>query len=206
MTLETWVAFTLACIVLTLVPGPSVLLVVGQTLTNGKHATLMCIVGIMAGSALLMGLSFAGVGVILATSAALFQIVKWAGVIYLAYLGCIQILDAKRDGGGFEESASLRSSLGALWIGVVTAVLNPKAIIFYLAFFTQFIDPNGDISFQAATLMVTSTIVTGIFLCCYAYIASHARRMLTSKSAKKQVGYVGGSLMIFGSGLIAVTR
>nr|WP_208976921.1 LysE family transporter [Stappia sp. ES.058] len=65
MSLETWLAYTIACVVLTLIPGPSVMLVVAQSLTRGRWATAMCIFGDVVGSIVLVGLSFAGVGAIL---------------------------------------------------------------------------------------------------------------------------------------------
>ncbi|MFT4961540.1 MAG: homoserine/homoserine lactone efflux protein [Paracoccaceae bacterium] len=83
---------------LTLILGPSVLLVVGQALSKGRKAAMMCVAGDVVGGIVLMGLSFAGVGAILATSAILFQIVKWTGVIYLAYLGYRQIIEARAGG------------------------------------------------------------------------------------------------------------
>lgn len=95
MSFQSWLAFSAACIVLTLIPGPSVLLVIGQALAKGRAAAMMCILGDVVGSIILIGLSFMGVGAVLAASAALFQIVKWAGVFYLAYLGYRQIVEAR---------------------------------------------------------------------------------------------------------------
>ena len=97
MSLETWIAYTIACVVLTMIPGPSVMLVVAQALTRGRVAAAMCILGDVVGSIVLVGLSFAGVGAILAASAILFQLVKWVGVLYLAWLGISQIIEARRD-------------------------------------------------------------------------------------------------------------
>ena len=206
MTVETWIAFTTACIVLTLIPGPSVLLVIGQSITRGKRAAMMCILGDVLGGIVLMGLSFAGVGAILATSAALFQIVKWAGVVYLAYLGYRQIKEARRDSETQETAHLVTSSWGSFWAGTVTAILNPKAIVFYMAFLAQFIDPAKDLLPQLTILTVTSTLVVMVLLGAYAMIAARARQTFRSHRARRRMGYTGGTFMIGGSVLMATTR
>lgn len=207
MSLEPWLAFVAACIVLTLIPGPSVMLVVGQAITKGKRAALLVVVGDVIGGIVLMVLSFMGVGAILAASAVLFQIVKWSGVFYLAYLGYCQIRDARNDVDGFAQNHGASSSAwGSLWAGAVTAVLNPKAIIFYMAFVTQFIDPTGNMVLQMSILTLTSTVVVAVLLAGYALIAERARQAFQSKRARKRIGYTGGTFMIGGSVLMATAR
>jgi threonine/homoserine/homoserine lactone efflux protein len=208
MSFETWLAFTIACVVLTIIPGPSVMLVIAQSLTRGKSAAMMCILGDVVGGFVLTALSLAGVGAILAASAVLFQIVKWAGVLYLAWLGYSQIRDARRGEGSVEvEPAGLNSShWGSFWAGTVTAILNPKAIIFYLAFFAQFIDPDGDWLSQLVVLSITSSLVVIVLLAGYALIASRARVLFQSQKARRRMGYTGGGFMIGGSAIMAATR
>ncbi|MBV1925827.1 MAG: LysE family translocator [Rhodobacteraceae bacterium] len=208
MSFDSWLAFILACVVLTLIPGPSVLLVVGQALSRGRKAAMMCIAGDVIGGIVLMGLSFAGVGAILATSAVLFQIVKWAGVIYLGYLGYRQIVETRGGSAQFDEVDVSSDSDGwnSLWAGMVTAILNPKAIVFYMAFLAQFMDPTGNIWLQATILTATSTIVVAILLAGYALIATRAKTTFQSNLAQRKIGYTSGSFLIGGSVLMATTR
>lgn len=206
MSLQTWLAFALACAVLTAIPGPSVMLVVGQSITRGRTAAMMCILGDLVGGVVLMGLSFAGVGALLAASAVLFQIVKWAGVLYLAWLGYRQIAEARQAGGEMSFAAPERSSWGSFWAGTVTAILNPKAIVFYMAFLAQFIDPQGDMAFQLAVLIATSSLVVAVLLAGYALAASRARGLFQSSRARRRMGFAGGGFMIGGSALMAATR
>ncbi|MBL4768593.1 MAG: LysE family translocator [Rhodobacteraceae bacterium] len=208
MSFESWLGFTLACVVLTLIPGPSVLLVVGQALSKGRKAAMMCVAGDVVGGIILMGLSFAGVGAILATSAVLFQIVKWAGVIYLAYLGYRQIVEARAGDGQFDvvDISPDKTGWNSLLAGMVTAVLNPKAIVFYMAFLAQFMDPARDMMLQASILIATSTIVVAVLLAAYAMIAMRARTTFQSRSAQRKIGYASGSFLIGGSVLMATTR
>lgn len=207
MAFDNWVAFTIASIVLTLIPGPSVLLVISQALMRGKNAAMMCIFGDLIGTIALMALSFLGVGALLAASAVLFQIVKWAGVFYLAYLGLRQILDARGQPAEFvTHGPDSQSSWGSFWAGSITAVLNPKAIIFYMAFLVQFIDVNGNFVLQMGILTMTSIAVVSILLTGYALIAARARQSFQSQRTRKRIGYAGGGLMIGGSALMAATR
>ncbi len=206
MSLETWLAYTLACVVLTIIPGPSVMLVVGQTLMRGKTAAVMCILGDVVGSIVLTGLSFAGVGAILAASTVLFQIVKWTGVVYLAWLGYSQIREAHRDSVSLEPGVRTVSAWGSFWAGTLTAIFNPKAIVFYMAFLAQFIDPAADMTVQLVVLTLTSSVVVMVLLAGYALIAARARKLFQTRLARRRMGYAGGGFMIGGSALMAVTR
>jgi len=206
MTFESWLAFTLASILLTLVPGPSVLLVVSQALARGRRAAMMCIVGDMLGTIVLMLLSFMGVGALLAASAVLFQVVKWAGVLYLAHLGLRQILEATKQSDELTDAPEAVSSWGSFWAGSITAILNPKAILFYMAFLAQFIDPAGSLVLQMGILTATSVTIIAVLLTGYALVAARARAGFQSRSIRRKIGYAGGGLMIGGSALMAVTR
>ncbi|WP_215905691.1 LysE family translocator [Thalassospira sp. TSL5-1] len=198
---------------LTLIPGPSVLLVIGQSLTRGKRAAVMCIMGDVIGSIVLMGLSFAGVGAILAASATLFQIVKWTGVIYLAWLGYRQIAEARQtpttDTDATTKPAEANqphSAWRSFWAGTITAILNPKAIIFYMALLAQFINPQAGLAAQLVILTLTSSLVVMVLLTGYALLAARAGQIFQSRQAQKRIGYAGGTFMIGGSVLMATTR
>lgn len=206
MSFEAWSAFVIASIVLTLIPGPSVLLVISQALTRGKKAAMVCILGDMVGTIVLMVLSFLGVGALLAASAFLFQLMKWAGVLYLAYLGYCQIVEARKERQPTQEEHLASGSWESFWAGSITAVLNPKAIIFYLAFLAQFIDPNTSFILQATILTTTSVMVVAILLTGYALLAVRAGAAFQTRSVRRKMGYTGGGLMIGGSVLMAATR
>lgn len=207
MSFQSWLAFSAACIVLTLIPGPSVLLVIGQALAKGRTAAMMCILGDVIGGFILIGLSFMGVGALLAASAALFQIVKWAGVIYLAYLGYRQIVEARNQTSGFADATDPSSSLWkSFTAGAVTAVLNPKAIVFYMAFLSQFIDPDRGMAIQLAVMTATSSLAVIVPLSGYALLAARARQVFQSREAAQKIGYTGGACLIGGGVFMAATR
>ncbi|MBL1419260.1 MAG: LysE family translocator [Alphaproteobacteria bacterium] len=206
MSYETWVAYLIANIVLTLIPGPSVMLVVGLSLTRGLKSALSSILGDMFASVILTILSLVGVGAILVASATLFVIVKWAGVVYMAYLGYCQIRDA-RNGGSFKiKQQPKKTAIDSFKSGFLAALLNPKAIIFYMAFLTQFMNPEADMLLQFGILVATSTVVIGVLLAGYALLATRAKKAFKSQKAQKYFGYTGGSFLIGGSVLMATTR
>lgn len=201
---EIWLAFIAATALLTLIPGPSVLLIISQAITRGKKVALMCIAGDVLAVMVQMTLCLLGVGAILAASATLFAMVKWAGIGYMAYLGYRQIADARK--GAISHETTTRNQGTGFGVGFLTGVLNPKGIIFNVAFLTQFMDPTGNTFVQFSILVVTSTIVVSTILAGYALLATRARQTFQSRKSQKIFGYTGGSFLIGGSVLMAATR
>ena len=206
MNFELWLVFVAAYTVISLIPGPSVLLVTGIALSRGGKAACLCIVGELVGGVALIGLSLFGVGAILAASSGLFQIVKSMGVFYMAYLGLRQIMETRRDHTDRHDRSLKHDGISSVRAGFSTAVLNPKAIVFYVAFVSQFLDPAASIYSQFAIVVVTSTVIVGVVLGGYAMIAARARRTLQSAQARRRFGYAGGGALIGGSAFMAVTR
>ena len=112
MNYELWITFIIASAILTLIPGPSVMLITGRALTHGTNAAILCILGDLVAGVVLMILSFLGVGAILDTSPLLFQILKWAGVSYMIYLGISQIIAARNEAASSIESVCHQGKLG----------------------------------------------------------------------------------------------
>ena len=177
MPLENWITYVIAYAVISIIPGPSVFMVIGQSLSRGTRAAIACIMGDLAGGVIVMTASYLGLGLLLASSGIAFLALKWAGVIYVAWLGIMQIraarnlLEIKRI-----STSSARGSIGA---GFLTGVLNPKAIMFYMAFLAQFIEPTAPQLPQFMILMATSTLVVALVLGGYALLA--ARVSVTSR-------------------------
>lgn len=206
MNFELWLAFVATYTIISAIPGPSVFMVTGQALTRGTKAAFLCIVGELLGGVVLVALSLLGVGAILAASAELFQFVKWVGVAYMAYLGISQILEARNYGRTDLPEPRQHDGLASLRAGFFTAVLNPKAIIFYVAFLSQFLDPHGSVYSQFVIVVVTSTVIVAVVLGIYALIAGRARKAFQSPKARRRFGYTGGGCLLGGSALMAATR
>ncbi|GAA4969089.1 threonine/homoserine/homoserine lactone efflux protein [Nonomuraea thailandensis] len=131
--------FCAATLGLLLVPGPAVLYIVTRSVSQGRTAGLISVLGIHTGSIVHVAAAALGISALLAASATAFTIVKYVGVAYLVWLGVRRLM---RKGGG-EELVELKvqSKRRLFWEGFVVNVLNPKTAIFFLAFLPQFTDP-----------------------------------------------------------------
>jgi len=202
MSIETWLAFVAASAVLLIIPGPTILLVISYALGRGMRAALPVAVGVALGDFTAMTLSLLGLGALLATSALLFTIFKWAGAAYLVWLGiALWRAGARLEMQGRKDEAPAFGMLGHAWL--VTA-LNPKSITFFIAFLPQFIDPtvgfwNQMLIFEATFLGLAFANAIG-----YGLIASRARGLVQNQRAIGIFNRVGGSLLI-GAGLAAAS-
>jgi len=207
MTIEIWLTFAVTYTIISVIPGPSVAVVLAQSLSRGLGAGLFCVLGDLIGGIVVMSLSYTGLGVILQVSSELFQLIKWLGVAYMAYLGVTQIVQARKLA---ESDIQLKTVSQSSWIslhtGFVAGVLNPKAIIFYVAFFAQFINTDQATFPQFLILAITSTIIVAVVLSLYAMLASRLRKSMQSLNARKRMGYVGGSFLLGGSAFLATSK
>jgi threonine/homoserine/homoserine lactone efflux protein len=202
MSLELWLAFTAATIVLLLIPGPTVLLVVSYALGQGWRTAFPMALGVALGDFTAMTLSMLGVGALLAASATVFTILKWIGAAYLVWLG----LKLWRAGGALEATPRTTAvapvrMLGHAWL--VTA-LNPKSITFFVAFLPQFMSPSADFWTQMLVLEATFLTLAFVNALGYAALAARAGGLMKSRRAVGLVNKIGGSCLI-GAGVAAVS-
>lgn len=205
MPFDNWIAYVIAYAVISVIPGPSVFMVIGQSLSRGTKSAIACITGDLAGGVIVMTASYLGLGLLLASSSIAFMTLKWAGVVYMAWLGIMQIRTA-RNLLENERPIGTASGGGSLGAGFLTGVLNPKAIMFYMAFLAQFIEPSAPQLPQFMILMATSTLVVAVVLSGYALLATRASAGLKSLKMRKRMGYAGGSCLLGGSVMMAATR
>jgi threonine/homoserine/homoserine lactone efflux protein len=137
--ISTLAVFCAATLGLLLVPGPAVLYIVTRSVSQGRTAGLISVLGIHTGSIVHVAAAALGISALLAASATAFTIVKYVGVAYLLWLGIRKLMQK----GGGEEIVELKvqSKRRLFWEGFVVNVLNPKTAIFFLAFLPQFTDP-----------------------------------------------------------------
>lgn len=202
MPIEPWLAFVAASTVLVLIPGPTVLLVVSYALGQGWRAALPMAVGVALGDLTAMSLSVLGIGTLLMASATLFTAVKWVGAAYLVYLG-VKLFRA----GGALSAEPKTGAASALRMGAhawLVTSLNPKGILFFVAFFPQFIDPHADFWPQVLVLQGTFLALAFANALAYAYFASRARGLVRSERVIGGVNKVGGAILV-GAGVAAVT-
>lgn len=153
----TFRVFLAAAFVLAVVPGPGMLYVLARTVRGGRREGLLSTAGTALAGILHTLAAALGISAVLATSALLFSLVKWAGVLYLVYLGLHTLLARGEE----RADPSLDAiSRGALRQGVLTEALNPKTALFFLAFIPQFIDPTGNAFGQFVLLGAITTLLT----------------------------------------------
>ena len=194
MSIEAWLAFVAASAVLLIIPGPTILTVISYSVAHGGRANLPLVVAVALGDSTALVLSLLGLGALLATSAFWFTVVKSAGGLYLLYLG-IKLFRA----GVSSTESSPPTSPGSRWklfanTYLVTA-LNPKGIIFFVAFLPQFINSKEPVAQQLWVLAVTFVVLATINATLYAVFAGSARRLLASPRAQRSFNIAGGSLL-----------
>lgn len=204
MPFDAWITYVIAYAVISIIPGPSVLMIIGQTLSHGRRAAMICILGDLLGGVCVMIAAYMGLGLILASSALAFSVMKWLGVAYMAYLGLRQIIAARNL--TRIDTPAVASAQGSFGAGFITGVLNPKAIMFYMAFLAQFIDPTAAQLPQFLILMATSSAVVACVLGAYAGLATRISQYLTQAKARQRMSYAGGGVLLGGSALMAATR
>ena len=206
MTWSHWITFVIAAAVLGLVPGPGVLSIIGYAVNAGRRVALASVAGIAIGNAVAMTLSLAGVGMVLATSAFAFTLVKGIGAAYLVALGVLALVRSRAsvaDGSG-RPALSARAAFLA---NVAVGTFHPKTIMFFVAFAPQFIAPDRAYAPQAALLIATFCAVVASTDTLYAFAAARAAYVLRRPRAivwSRRVG--GGALVAAGIATAAARR
>lgn len=202
MSLELFAAYLVACLVIMLIPGPNVTLIIASSMRYGTRAGLLNIAGGQFG--LTVSIAVVGVGLASTIEAAghWFEWIRLIGAAYLIWLG-IQMF---RSGAAMEkEDVPARPSSGFFLQGFLVAVSNPKTLVFFGAFFPQFIDPAGNYPLQIAAMGVATLAFAAVTDSCYAMAAGRAGRALTA-SRMKLLSRVGGSFLVGGGLWLAVSR
>ncbi len=201
MSFEIWLAFVAASAVVVIIPGPTVLLVVSYALGQGWRAALPMAIGVALGDFTAMTLSLLGIGALLMTSATVFTLVKWAGAAYLVYLG----IKLFRAGGTLEAEPRSASAPGLKMLAhawLVTS-LNPKGILFFVAFFPHFVNPSAPFLPQVLILQATFLVMATANAFAYAAFASRARGLVRNDRLIAAVNKAGGAVLI-GAGVATV--
>ena len=205
--------FAAMSLVLVLIPGPSVLFVLGRALAHGRRTALGSVLGNAIGAYALIALVAVGLGEVVSRSVALFVALKLAGAAYLVFLGVKAFRHrgalAASLGGGAEEGAepARRGDLRTLWEGFVVGVTNPKTMVFFAAVLPQFV--NRDAGRVHEQMLLLGLVFTVIALLCdstWALTASAARTWFArSPRRMAAVGGTGGLAMIGLGVTVAVT-
>ena len=179
---STLAVFAVAALVLLVIPGPAVLYIVSQSVSRGRLAGLVSMLGIQAGGLVHVAAAAAGLSALLVRSALAFSIVKYAGAAYLVYLGVRRLL-GREDGAaaGVPRERRLRRLFAQ---GIVVNVLDPKTALFFFAFLPQFVDTDrGGVAFQILVLGLVFILVAIVSDGIYAVAAGSAAGWMRGRPA-----------------------
>ncbi len=198
MDVHLWLAFVAASIALLLIPGPTVLLVLSYAVSQGRRVALTTALGVALGDLIAMSASLAGLGALVLASAKLFIVIKWVGAAYLVWLGWTLF----RSAGSISEPADpelkgpVKMPVSIFWHAAMVTTLNPKSIVFFIAFVPQFVDPASALLPQFAILMATFVSLAGLNALAYALLGDSLGRRLSGPGTMRWLQRAGGSALV----------
>ncbi|MEU4762654.1 LysE family translocator [Actinosynnema sp. NPDC023794] len=199
-------AFAAMSFLLIVIPGPSVLFVVGRALAQGRRAALITVLGNTLGAyALVVAVAF-GVGTVVERSAVVFTTLKLAGAAYLVYLGVKAVRQRGALHATFTAGGPAQGGLRTLWEGFAVGVANPKTIVFFAAVLPQFVDrAQGHVILQMLLLGLVFNVIAVASDSVWGLAAATARAWFARSPRRlAMVGGAGGVAMI-GLGVTVAT-
>lgn len=197
MELEIWIKFLIGTVIVCATPGPNMLLVMTSSINHGFKRSLNTMAGCLLAVIILMLLSALGIGALFVASPLIFNILKTLGALYLIYIGYKSIKNYKQfcalQIGSIESKTNLENFKKGFFVGIS----NPKAILFAVAYFSQFISPQGSFAIQFGILLI-SFIAIECF--CYLAYALGGKTISTFFSSQKfiySLNIIIGALFIF---------
>ena len=199
MTLDAYIAYTLACILIVIVPGPTVTIIIANSLRYGARASILNVAGTQAGLLVWLAIAVLGLGAAIKFMGFWFDVLRWAGAAYLVWLG-VKLIRSK----GELLAAERTRPHGSFFLqGFMVILSNPKVLLVFGALIPQFIVPEGDYVRQLLFLGVTFMVVATIFDSLYAFAAGGAGAWL-SRTRIRAIETVSGLCLIGGGVWLAL--
>jgi threonine/homoserine/homoserine lactone efflux protein len=205
MSIEILAAFAAACVLLALTPGPNMALIVANTLSDGQRAGLATLAGTTTGLALLVAAATSGVTSVMVFMSAWFDMVRWAGAVYLVYLGARQLWRLRHPGVDTVVAAAPTSHGGWYLQGLAVSLANPKVILFLSAFLPQFLDARSEPAAQLSVLSVLFVVVVGAVDVGTTLAVARARTTLAAMHLRL-LDSAAGVLLVLGGLALAMVR
>jgi threonine/homoserine/homoserine lactone efflux protein len=191
----TYLAFVAAATVIIVVPGPTNLLIVSDSINGGVRRSLWTVLGAAISHAVLIAVATAGVGTILSRYPHVFTFIKWFGVLYLCTQG-VRLVVKKSSFDGEARVARPYGVLGYLFKGFLVNSTNPKALLFYAALFPPFVNPNSAYMTQLLILASTFLVLFIAVAVVHAVVAQRIAALLTKERNAMLTNRIAGSVMI----------
>jgi len=194
--LHLWLSLVVVCVLGALSPGPSLALVIKNTLTGGQQQGYSTAISHGLGVALYAVIIATGFGIIITKSPIIYAVIQYAGAAFLVHLGVKSLLSQKRNISVADENKYIRPKVNGWRDGFLIAFLNPKLAIFFLALFSQFVDENAT---WQQNLIMTATVgfIDTAWYCLVAFGISRGNIINQLKTHSHIVDKVAGIFLIF---------
>lgn len=203
MSLEIYAAYLIACIVIIIVPGPTVTLIVANSLKHGTRAGLLNVAGTQFGLGIMVLVAGIGLSSVVATLGHGFEWLRLAGAAYLIWLGWKMFRSAGAD---LDGTAPAKPPRGGFFLqGALVALSNPKTLLFFGAFFPQFLDPARDHATQIAIMGATALLFAALSDGAYSLLSGKAGHLL-SRNRVRLLSRLSGGFLVGGGLWLASTR
>lgn len=199
--IETLLPFIAACIAIVIVPGPTIMVIVANSLRHGSAAGLLNVAGTQTGLLMMLAVLAFGLSTIIEHMGAVFDIIRLLGAAYLIWLG----IRLWRSDGMIETAAGPKGRTNFFWQGLLVIWSNPKALLFFGAFIPQFIDPTANALSQTLILGLIFMAVATVLDSGYALAAGRAGHWLTGRRVRL-LERISGSFLIGGGLWLALSR
>ena len=201
MSLDLYAAYLLACIIIVLIPGPTITLIIATSIRHGARAGLANVAGTQVGLALMIAVVGIGLTSAIEQMGHWFEWVRLAGAAYLIWMGVQMYRSAGKSGVGAPEVPR-----GGFFLqGFLVAISNPKTLVFFGAFFPQFIDRSGNYPLQIVIMGLTAMLCAALMDGSYALAAGRAGRLLSAHRVKL-LNRIGGGFLVGGGLWLAFSR
>lgn len=194
--LNAWLAFAIASFLIVIVPGPTVTVIIANSLRAGSRAGLLNVAGTQLGILTMITILAVGLNTVVAVVGEAFIVLKVAGALYLIWLG-IKLWRADGSLGEADASVKTRSMAGYVWQGFVVIWSNPKALFLFGAFIPQFVSASGNPAAQTVLLGATFVVVATVCDSVYAFAAGKTGGWLNRKNIRL-VERISGTCLIGG--------
>jgi threonine/homoserine/homoserine lactone efflux protein len=210
--MDQYLVYLLIVVITVASPGPGVILTLSNAIRYGVKSALFGVVGIASGILIIAIISASSLGVLLATSAVAFTLLKFVGAAYLVYLGvklwCSSPIEfAKEDDTRSDNQARKVQYWLRFKEGFLITLLNPKPIFFFMSLFPQFINHQQSYSLQFTILTLTFCAMILVVHSIYVFSANSIKGWLSSPKGSQAVNRIGGSVFVlFGFGLATTQK
>lgn len=198
---STYLAFVAATVLLIAIPGPNVAIIVANSAAHGLRYGLLTVAGTSTAMVFQLTLTVAGLSGLLSIAGHAFEILRWAGVLYLVYLA-LEVWHAPAP--TLVEDAQPKAGRRIFMRGFLVSLSNPKTLLFYAAFLPQFVPPGHDPTVALTVLALTFIFIAIVLDSLWAVLASQVRRGLVD--AGRHLNRLTAAILMLGAAALALAR